>query len=444
MIHLQLDYDEGILLESEGASWESREDIELTNLVLTNKNIYCTYEKNNGLFKKSTEEVNILSLSDIKIINGQALVQQIKHDGTWCLQIQFRQGTEYFSFYDSPKKIISQWINVINKSLGIVPSEVATISTPVQKSVKRNNPFGNVFAGAAGAFAGVADSLREVVDSASETLGINQTKQVTQESVMEYEQFQTDFVVPQQEEKQERKHSFCMNCGAGLIPGAKFCSSCGNKIGAIENDSTSTAENSVQTPPPIPEPQVQNTTPPPIPKSQRQQEYAGTIMKCPNCGSVIGETTVVCPDCGIRITGRSAVTSVQDFKDQLMTIEGTRKRGLGGVFCVYTAPDPADIKKLSLIRSFPIPNTVDDIMEFMFLAVANIDVSLSKNTAMNKWNNTQQVETGATIGRTISNAWVSKMQQAYQKAEIMFPNDPAFPGLQKLYFDKMKELKIKV
>ena len=32
------------------------------------------------------------------------------------------------------------------------------------------------------------------------------------------------------------------------------------------------------------------------------------------------------------------------------------------------------------------------------------------------------------------------MQQAYQKAEIMFPNDPAFPGLQRLYFDKMKEL----
>lgn len=445
MINLQLDYDEGILLESERASWESRENIELTKLVLTNKNIYCIYEKSNGLFKKSTEEVNILSLSDIKIINGQALVQQMKHDGTWCLQIQFRQGTEYFSFYDSPKKAIPQWIDAINKSLGIVPSEIAAISTPVQKTVKRNNPFGSVFAGAAGAFAGVADSLKEVVDSASETLGINQTKQATQEPVMEYaEQHQTDSVVPQQEEKQERKHSFCMNCGASLTPGAKFCSSCGNRIGAVENDSTSTAENNVQTPPPIPVVQVQNTTPPPIPKPQRQQEYVGTIMKCPNCGSVIGETTVVCPDCGIRITGRSAVTSVQDFKDQLMAIEGTRKRGLGGVFGVYTAPDPADTKKLSLIRNFPVPNTVDDIMEFMFLAVANIDVSLSKNTAMNKWNNTQQVETGATIGRTISNAWVSKMQQAYQKAEIMFPNDPAFAGLQRLYFDKMKELKIKV
>ena len=444
-MNLQLDYDEGILLESDRASWESREDIELTNLVLTNKNIYCMYEKSNGLFKKSTEEVNVLSLSDIKIINGQALVQQMKHDGTWCIQLQFRQGTEYFSFYDSPKKIIPQWVDAINRSLGIVPNETVSTSVPVQKAVKRNNPFGGVFAGAAGAFAGVADSLKEVVDTASETFGINQTKQVEQEAVREYiAQPQQETFVPQYEEKQERKQSFCMHCGASLTPGAKFCSSCGNKIGMIEDSVETTVEKNVSTPPPIPTPQVQNTTPPPAPKPQRQQEYVGTIMKCPNCGSVIGETTVVCPDCGMRITGRSAVTSVQDFKDQLMAIEGTRKKGLGGVFGVYTAPDPADTKKLSLIRNFPIPNTVDDIMEFMFLAVANIDVSLSKNTAMNKWNNTQQVETGATIGRTISNAWVSKMQQAYQKAEIMFPNDPAFPGLQRLYFDKMKELKIKV
>ena len=80
----------------------------------------------------------------------------------------------------------------------------------------------------------------------------------------------------------------------------------------------------------------------------------------------------------------------------------------------------------------------------MLLAIANIDVGLSKNTVMNRWNHTQQAETGATIGRTISNAWVSKMEQVYRKAEILFPNDPAFAGIQKMYFDKMKELKIKV
>lgn len=234
-----------------------------------------------------------------------------------------------------------------------------------------------------------------------------------------------------------------MNCGANLPLGAKFCSSCGNKVVAVESSSESTRQNTEPTPPPIPIPQVQNTTPPPALKTQRQQEFVGTVMKCPNCGAVIGETTAVCPDCGMRITRRAAVNSVQAFKEQLMEIEATRKHAYGKIFS-FTV-DPADMKKLSLIRNFPIPNSVDDVLEFMLLAAANIEVNLSKQTGMNKlssWGKSE--ETSATIGTTISNAWVSKMQQSYQKAEILFPNEPIFQSVQKLYFDKMKELKIKI
>lgn len=453
MTNLQLDFDEGILLESESASWDSREDIELTDLVLTNKNIYCAYEKSNGLFKKSTEEVNVLSLSDIKIINGQALVQQVKHEGSWCLQIQFRQGVEYFSFCDSPKKVIPQWIAEINRSLGMTTTEPQKASTPIQTHApvakpakQRSNPFGGVFAGVAGAFAGVADSLKEAVDSATESLGINLNQSTTNTSVPVENDVPVEEpadIAPQPVKEPERKRCFCMHCGASLVEGAKFCSSCGNKIGATESTPEPVAEKSEPTPPPIPAQHTQSITPPPIPKPQRQQEFVGTILKCPNCGCIIGETTVICPDCGMRITGRAAVNSVQSFKDQLMEIEATRKHGYGAMFSFKV--DPADMKKLSLIRNFPIPNSVDDVLEFMLLAAANIEVNLSKQTGMNKFNSWgKSEETSATIGTTISNAWVAKMQQAYQKAEIMFPNDPAFSGIQKLYFDKMKELKIKV
>ena len=220
--------------------------------------------------------------------------------------------------------------------------------------------------------------------------------------------------------------SFCSNCGTKLNSGAKFCSGCGASVGGTVT----------QTPPPIPN--LPTNTP-----NKRQQEYDGTIYKCPNCGCAITQTTAICPDCGIKITGRSAVSSVQQFNNQLMEIEATRKPTKFGVFSSLTV-DPADTRKLSLIRSFPIPNTIDDILEFMMLAVANIEVGLSKNTAMNRWNASAKSESSLTIGKTISDAWVSKMQQAYQKAEIAFPNDPAFRQVQKIYFDKMKELKIKV
>lgn len=283
--------------------------------------------------------------------------------------------------------------------------------------------------------------------------------------------------------------SFCSNCGAKLNDGIKFCSECGASVGkgsdtnntqhidsAIRTDNNKkhtfseftgvfassirsvadtakqaissavsqeqqgnqkSDESATQAPsiPLIPQPTTNST---------RQQEYAGTILKCPNCGATITQTTAICPDCGYRITGQTAVSSIRAFNEQLMSIEATRKKpGLGSVFGVSV--DPADQKKLSLIRSFPIPNGIDDIVEFVMLATANIDVGLSKNTVMNRYQGAAKSgESNLTMPKTISDAWVQKMQQAYQKAQMTFPNDSAFSTVQQIYFDKMKELKIKI
>ena len=210
--------------------------------------------------------------------------------------------------------------------------------------------------------------------------------------------------------------AFCVNCGEKLVDGAKFCHECGTAVGVVASEN----------------------------RGQRKQEYVGKILKCPSCGATITETTAICSECGMRITGRAAVDSVQSFKNQLMTIESSRQVIKRKLFDFDYSPNPADSQKLSLIRNFPIQNSVDDILEFMMLAIANINVSLSKNTAANRLNSCGGIETYQTIDRVISDAWVSKMQQAYQKAEIMFPNDPAFTNIQKVYYEKMKELRIKL
>lgn len=206
--------------------------------------------------------------------------------------------------------------------------------------------------------------------------------------------------------------AFCINCGEKLVDGARFCHACGTPVTGSS--------------------------------SEQRQEFVGKILKCPNCGAVITETTVICPDCGIRITRREAVSSVQAFKEQLMSIES--KRTKTKFLDLYTqSANPTDAQKLALIRSFPIPNTVDDIQEFILLAIANIDTRLSKNTTAGKFSS--MINSGnanLTIQKTISDAWVSKMQQAYQKALMSFPNDPTFSEIQRMYFDKLKELKIKI
>lgn len=208
---------------------------------------------------------------------------------------------------------------------------------------------------------------------------------------------------------------FCINCGEKLVDDSKFCHSCGTPV-------TSSSFHD---------------------KSQRQQEYVGKIFKCPHCGGVITESTAICPNCGMQITGRSAVSSVQAFKEQLMTIESERKKS--NFIQERLQSNPTDTQKLTLIRSFPIPNTVDDIREFILLAMANIDTRLSKQTTSAKFSSMMNAGNEAFImQKTLSNAWVSKMQQAYQKAEISFPNDPTFAEIQKMYFAKLKELKIKI
>lgn len=226
---------------------------------------------------------------------------------------------------------------------------------------------------------------------------------------------------------------FCSICGKELSNDTKFCEECGTPINNDFASSFSQMANSN-----LSEPKDQTT----ILQNSRSQEYVGVVLKCPCCGGVVTESTAICPDCGTPITKKEAVSSVQIFNNQLMAIEKNRKKKTGGMFAVYKAVDPADSQKLTLIRNFPIPNSIDDITEFMMLAIANIDVSLSKRTLANTLYSPTAAngETAATIERTISNAWVSKMEQCYRKAEVAFPNHPMFTTIQRAYQEKMTEL----
>ncbi len=224
-------------------------------------------------------------------------------------------------------------------------------------------------------------------------------------------------------EQPSSKPAFCSNCGTKLNDGAKFCHGCGASVGVTQAPT-----------PPIP----QNNVP------ERKQEYAGTVMKCPNCGSVISSIDAICAMCGMQITGKGASNTVKEFSATLMEIEKLKVvENKGGLFAkvgyeerVRNAYATYYSQKLTLIKTFPIPNTVEEIYEFMFLATTNIDVKVSKNTLWSKFDNS------GSSAKEISDAWVQKMKQAYQKATISFPNDPVFQHIQRIYVAKMKELKM--
>ena len=429
MFDLNLEFDESIIIEAENVHHVALKEESLEELVLTNKNLIYVRKIKNGLFAKPTFEVEKVSLEQIKIYNGIAQAKQTKNvEHGICLQVQFTHGQELFIFEMSSKKITPQWVKEISlllvRKLPPEPSKTSLFDS---------------FSG----FSGIAAGVKNVSETVSQTIN-GASQQIKGESQNPHEYSSQHFKENDYQEcdyqdksfkiepndKNANVVKFCPNCGAKINEGTKFCQECGSQIGEKTAEKVS--------PPPISSEQTINEL-----NTKRQQEYAGKVIKCPNCGTVISQTTAICPGCGIRITGQAAVNSVKRFNEQLMQIELTRKKAK--FMDVYTqSANPADTQKLSLIRSFPIPNTIDDIQEFMLLTVANIDRKLSNETASSKFTNMlNSGNINLKVQKDISDAWVSKMQQVYKKAEILFPNDPMFKIIQQIYSDKMKELKIR-
>lgn len=164
--------------------------------------------------------------------------------------------------------------------------------------------------------------------------------------------------------------SFCTNCGKELSDDAKFCSNCGVATG------------------------VRNNT-------KRTSVYDGEVHKCPNCGDVLNSFTVACPSCGFELRGANSSRSVMSFADKLENAKSQEQR-------------------VSLIRNFPVPNTKEDILEFMILASSNFDAKLDKTT---------------------SDAWLSKIEQCYQKGKLLFKDDAFFVGIQNAYDQAYAKIK---
>lgn len=167
--------------------------------------------------------------------------------------------------------------------------------------------------------------------------------------------------------------AFCMNCGKKLPDGAKFCLECGTKLGDI---------NTEQTP-------------------KRETTYEGEIHKCPKCGEVIDSFVTVCPACGYELRGSSTASAIKEFSAKLNSAT-------------------TEYQKANIIRSFPIPNTKEDIFEFMILVSSNIDEHPNKE---------------------VFDAWIAKFEQCYEKAKLSFKQEADFVKIRAIYEKTNKEIK---
>ena len=157
--------------------------------------------------------------------------------------------------------------------------------------------------------------------------------------------------------------AYCVNCGQQHEDDVKFCPNCGTQ--AAKTGASS---------------------------SQRQQEFTGKINKCPNCGETLNAFVASCPSCGYELREIQASKSRSEFNKKLENAD-------------------TENKKIELIRTFPIPNTKEDIFEFIILASTNITGELRKE---------------------IVDAWLAKLESCYQKAKLVFGDDSDFSKIQEI------------
>lgn len=220
---------------------------------------------------------------------------------------------------------------------------------------------------------------------------------------------------------------FCSNCGCELPERANFCSSCGeNILGKIEVTQQNSSNLQV----------VENPF-------QRQTVFEGNMHKCPNCGELIASFLTTCVSCGYEFRDIKSASSVQNLALKLEMISSQRldssndKRSImqavfGNDFTnknkIKEAEDrfkqQKEEEKASLIINFAVPNSKEDILEFMILADSNINLKEG-------------------IDDAVSKAWISKLDQVYKKAEISMSSDPDFLRIKEIYLRKKKELKIR-
>ena len=181
--------------------------------------------------------------------------------------------------------------------------------------------------------------------------------------------------------------NFCPRCGARTGEGDQFCSMCG----------ASFSQASVRD----------------------REAYEGRIHKCPSCGQALNALSVVCPSCGYELRDTSAALSLRELSARLQEITSHPNKGVKQTLIERLRRDATDVddQAAALIKAFPIPNTREDLIEFIITSAANINVD-----AFN------EMRKGGLSSSDIamSHAWLSQLEQAYQKASIVLSGEESF------------------
>ena len=152
----------------------------------------------------------------------------------------------------------------------------------------------------------------------------------------------------------------------------------------------------------------------PIPTGNKE----GIVVKCPSCGDIVPSFTINCKACGHEFRGVTSKSVIVQLQIKLKEIEdyewkNNQYNGLNGNHKIdaLVVNSIAD-KQKPIIEGFFVPNTKEDILEFLSLA---LPIGSQQFSWLDKSSQPGNVK--------LSKAYKAKAQQCIMKARIAFAND---------------------
>ena len=124
--------------------------------------------------------------------------------------------------------------------------------------------------------------------------------------------------------------AFCTQCGNKIADDAKFCSGCGKM-----NARGASPDRSEQ-------------------GGQRRRVQDGVTHECHYCGAVLESFATHCPACGRELRDMKVSGSISELDRRIREAYSQKQ-------------------KIEIIRNFPVPNSREDVLEFMIHACSIFD-----------------------------------------------------------------------
>ena len=140
-------------------------------------------------------------------------------------------------------------------------------------------------------------------------------------------------------------------------------------------------------------------------QSAPKSEKFGDVRKCPACGAMVESLMTKCPECGHVFTNIEANSTTKKLMQKIDEIQAQSAQMMNAINSdnkeVAQQQRNAIERQISVrisqaIQNFPVPNTKEDLIEFLTLCISN----------------------------RRQYGWNTKVKQVVAKAKIMLPNDP--------------------